>query len=88
MDDKLRYQQGIARRREVLGPEPEAPPPYSMDWSEPQGEERLWQAGLRHLLPRPLTPPWLPELPPQQRRMPRQQKRSLISLPPSVIPMI
>lgn len=35
--------------REVLGAEPEAAPPYSMDWSEPQGEERLWQAALRHL---------------------------------------
>lgn len=39
--------------REVLGPEPELPPPYSMDWSEPQGEERLWQAALRHLRPKP-----------------------------------
>lgn len=35
--------------REVLGPEPEAAPPYTMDWSEPQGEERLWAAALRHL---------------------------------------
>ncbi len=35
--------------REVIGQEPEAIPAYSMDWSEPQGEERLWQAGLRHL---------------------------------------
>lgn len=35
--------------REVLGQEPELPPAYSMDWSEPQGEERLWQAALRHL---------------------------------------
>ena len=37
--------------REVLGPEPEPIPPYSMDWSEPQGDERLWQAALRHLRP-------------------------------------
>ena len=37
--------------REVIGPEPEAIPPYSMDWSEPQREERLWQAALRHLRP-------------------------------------
>ncbi|MCV6587113.1 MAG: NlpC/P60 family protein [Marinibacterium sp.] len=37
--------------REVLGREPELPPAYSMDWSEPQGEERLWQAALRHLQP-------------------------------------
>jgi NlpC/P60 family putative phage cell wall peptidase len=35
--------------REVLGPEPETAPPYTMDWSEPQGEERLWAAALRHL---------------------------------------
>ncbi|MDJ0821453.1 MAG: peptidase [Paracoccaceae bacterium] len=41
--------------REVLGPEPEAVPSYSMDWSEPQGDERLWRAGLRHLRPKPLS---------------------------------
>ncbi|WP_372674855.1 NlpC/P60 family protein [Aquicoccus sp.] len=35
--------------REVLGREPEAVPPYSMDWAEPQGDERLWQAARRHL---------------------------------------
>lgn len=35
--------------REVLGGEPEAVPAYSMDWSEPQGEERLWEAAMRHL---------------------------------------
>lgn len=35
--------------REVYGQEPEAVPAYSMDWSEPQGEERLWAAALRHL---------------------------------------
>ena len=40
--------------REVIGPEPEAIPPYSMDWSEPQRDERLWRAGLRHLRPKPL----------------------------------
>lgn len=40
--------------REVCGPEPETPPPYTMDWSEPQGEERLWHAALRHLVPKPL----------------------------------
>ena len=34
---------------EVLGGEPEAVPAYSMDWSEPQGEERLWAAAARHL---------------------------------------
>jgi NlpC/P60 family putative phage cell wall peptidase len=35
--------------REVLGCEPEAVPAYSMDWSEPQGDERLWAAAQRHL---------------------------------------
>lgn len=41
--------------REVLGPEPEAIPAYSMDWSEPQGEEHLWRAALRHLQPKALN---------------------------------
>lgn len=40
--------------REVYGAEPEAVPAYSMDWSEPQGEERLWAAATRHLYARPL----------------------------------
>ncbi|QBF32264.1 NlpC/P60 family protein [Thalassococcus sp. S3] len=35
--------------REVVGAEPETAPAYSMDWSEPQGEERLWRAAARHL---------------------------------------
>lgn len=35
--------------REINGQEPEAVPAYSMDWSEPQGEERLWAAAARHL---------------------------------------
>jgi NlpC/P60 family putative phage cell wall peptidase len=39
--------------REVYGQEPEAVPAYSMDWSEPQGEERLWTAALRHLNQKP-----------------------------------
>ena len=37
--------------REVIGPEPEPVPPYSRDWSEPQGDEALWRAALRHLRP-------------------------------------
>ena len=37
--------------RATLGAEPEAPPPYSADWSEASGEERLMQAALRHLVP-------------------------------------
>jgi len=40
--------------REVLGTEPEPVPPYSMDWSEAQGEERLWAAAARNLIPTPL----------------------------------
>lgn len=38
--------------RALYGDEPEAAPAYSMDWSEPQGEERLWQAAQRHLIPK------------------------------------
>ncbi len=36
--------------RELYGEEPETVPAYTPDWSEPQGEERLWRAALRHLL--------------------------------------
>ncbi|RKF12971.1 peptidase [Roseovarius spongiae] len=35
--------------REVLGAEPETPPAYSMDWSEPARIEALWAAARRHL---------------------------------------
>ena len=35
--------------REVFGAEPEPVPAYTRDWSEPQGDERLWRAALRHL---------------------------------------
>ena len=41
--------------REVLGGEPESIPAYSMDWSEPQGDERLWSAATRHLLAKPVA---------------------------------
>ncbi|MFT6459623.1 peptidase [Pseudophaeobacter arcticus] len=41
--------------RALFEAEPETPPPYSMDWSEPQGEERLWQAALSHLVAKPLA---------------------------------
>ncbi len=37
--------------RELYGGEPEAVPAYTRDWSEPEGEERLWRAALRHLIP-------------------------------------
>ncbi len=36
--------------RGVLGAEPELPPAYSRDWSEPSGDEALWRAARRHLL--------------------------------------
>lgn len=37
--------------REVVGPEPEAPPAYSPDWAEVDGEERLLEAVKRWLVP-------------------------------------
>ena len=40
--------------RELCGAEPELPPAYTMDWSEPQGAEALWQAAARHLAAKPL----------------------------------
>lgn len=40
--------------REVLGREPEVPPAYTLDWSEPQGQELMWEAARRHLRERPL----------------------------------
>ncbi|MCA1334748.1 NlpC/P60 family protein [Pseudooceanicola marinus] len=42
--------------REVLGAEPEEVPAYTPDWSEPQRDERLWRAALRHLHPCPGVP--------------------------------
>ncbi|MEM7319186.1 MAG: NlpC/P60 family protein [Pseudomonadota bacterium] len=41
--------------RQLFGAEPERVPAYSMDWSEPQGEERMWQAAKRHLRQKPLA---------------------------------
>jgi len=35
--------------RQLYGDEPQAIPSYSADWSEPQGDERLWRAAARHL---------------------------------------
>ena len=37
--------------RDLLGPEPEAPPPYSRHWADSRGEETLALAAARHLLP-------------------------------------
>jgi NlpC/P60 family putative phage cell wall peptidase len=42
--------------RDLHGAEPEPVPAYTMDWSEPAGEERLWAAALRHLAAKPLHP--------------------------------
>ncbi len=37
--------------REVHGDEPAPVPPYTPDWSEPQGQERLWDVARRLLGP-------------------------------------
>lgn len=36
--------------RELHGPEPETPPPYSPNWAESLGQETLALAALRHLV--------------------------------------
>ncbi|SEK38111.1 putative phage cell wall peptidase, NlpC/P60 family [Roseovarius azorensis] len=41
--------------RELRGAEPERPPAYTMDWSEPARQEALWQAAARHLVGKPLN---------------------------------
>ncbi len=35
--------------REIYGSEPEIVPAYTADWSEPQGDELLYAAALRHM---------------------------------------
>ncbi|MGB7243277.1 MAG: peptidase [Sulfitobacter sp.] len=40
--------------RDLRGDEPECVPAYSMDWSEPQGDERLWRAAKAHLVVKPI----------------------------------
>jgi NlpC/P60 family putative phage cell wall peptidase len=40
--------------REVVGAEPAPVPPYTRDWSEPAGEERLWAAARANLREVPL----------------------------------
>jgi NlpC/P60 family putative phage cell wall peptidase len=40
--------------REVVGTEPEAPPPYSADWAEVGSEEMLLRAARRRLVERPV----------------------------------
>ncbi|MGB0905663.1 MAG: peptidase, partial [Mangrovicoccus sp.] len=39
---------------ELYGAEPETPPAYTADWSEPQRVEALWEAAKRHLRSKPL----------------------------------
>lgn len=41
--------------RAVYGAEPAPVPAYSQDWSEPEREERLWQAAAKHLVPKPIA---------------------------------
>ncbi len=38
--------------RELIGPEPEAPPPYSADWAEAGGKDTLLFAARRYLVPK------------------------------------
>lgn len=37
--------------REILGAEPAVVPSYTPDWSEPEGQERLWHEAARYLRP-------------------------------------
>lgn len=37
--------------RALYGAEPEPVPEYTADWGEASGQERLWQAAARHLVP-------------------------------------
>jgi NlpC/P60 family putative phage cell wall peptidase len=37
--------------RDLCGAEPEAVPPYTADWAEPSGQEALWDAARRWLVP-------------------------------------
>lgn len=43
--------------RDAFGAEPQEVPAYSMDWSEPQGDERLWRAACQHLREKSLNKP-------------------------------
>lgn len=47
--DCLGLMRGIWRA--ILGAEPEAIKPYSADWAEGAGDERLLRAAIRHLVP-------------------------------------
>ena len=50
--DCLGFLRGVWR--EVMGAEPELPPPYSADWAEANRNETLADAARRHLLEIPL----------------------------------
>ncbi|WP_432449818.1 NlpC/P60 family protein [Aliiroseovarius marinus] len=39
--------------RALFGAEPERPPAYTADWSEPSRDEVLWRAAKRHLCEKP-----------------------------------
>jgi NlpC/P60 family putative phage cell wall peptidase len=41
--------------RAHLGPEPEAVPNYTRDWSEPEGAEELWRVATQHLVQKDLS---------------------------------
>jgi NlpC/P60 family putative phage cell wall peptidase len=41
--------------REVMGSEPELPPPYSADWAEASSRETLAEAARRHLIELPVA---------------------------------
>lgn len=41
--------------RELHGQEPDTVPAYTPDWSEPQNEERLWEAARKHLIDKPVA---------------------------------
>lgn len=43
--------------RELYGPEPVTPPPYSREWSDISGSETLWRAAEQWLAPAPGTEP-------------------------------
>ena len=43
--------------RELYGAEPAGIPPYTPDWSEPQGDETLYGAALAHLDLKPIDQP-------------------------------
>ncbi|PSL20583.1 NlpC/P60 family putative phage cell wall peptidase [Shimia abyssi] len=41
--------------RSLYRNEPELVPAYSRDWSEPQGDERLWRAAASHMMSKSIS---------------------------------